>query len=163
MPGRWAVRRLTAEDWSTYRAVRLAMLLDHPSAYGSTFGREVGFEEDTWRERLGQTVLLAERDDGLPLGAATLLRLDPADDPEIVAMWVAGHARGEGVADALVEAAIARAAELGADVVRLHVMLDNPRAVAFYERMGFVFDGDHGDVPGCDRMARSTVLQVNSP
>lgn len=162
MPGLWTVRRLTEEDWPTYRAVRLAMLVDHPSAYGSAFGREVAFDEDTWRERLGQTVLLAERKDGLPLGAATLLQPDPAEDPEIVAMWVAGHVRGEGVADALVDAAVARAGELGADVVRLHVMLDNPRAVAFYERMGFAFDGGHGDVPGCDRMARATTVEMNS-
>lgn len=153
MTDRWSVRRLAPEDWERYRAVRLAMLLDHPEAYGSTFGREVAFAEEAWRERLGRPIFLAEREDGLPLGSATLLRLDPADDPEIVAMWVAGHARGEGVADALVGACRDRAVADGADVVRLHVMLDNPRAVAFYTRLGFSRDGGWGDAPGCARMA----------
>lgn len=148
----WSVRRLGAGDWELYRAVRLAMLLDHPEAYGSTFAREVAFTEEVWRQRVGQPVLLAERDDGLPLGSATLLSLE-GKDPEIVAMWVAGHARGDGIADALVGSCRDLAVADGADVVRLHVMLDNPRALAFYARLGFAHDGDCGDVPGCSRMA----------
>ncbi len=148
----WSVRRLGAEDGERYRAVRLAMLLDHPQAYGSTFDREVAFAEETWRDRLAQPVFLAERGDGLPLGSATLLTLE-GQDPEIVAMWVAGHARGDGIADALVSSCRDRAAADGAEILRLHVMLDNPRAVAFYTRLGFVRDGVCGDVPGCSRMS----------
>lgn len=150
----WSVHRVATDDWRRYRAVRLAMLLDEPDAYGSSFQREVAFDEDTWRDRLGHPVLVAEREDGLPLGAATLYTAAPDAVPEIVAMWVAGHARGRGIADALVEAAVTEAADGGATEVRLHVMLDNPRAVAFYERAGFAFDGAHGDAPRCDRMSR---------
>ncbi|WP_435200194.1 GNAT family N-acetyltransferase [Janibacter sp. GS2] len=156
MTGPWSVRRLGEEDWQLHRSVRLAMLLDTPGAYGSSFGREVGFTETTWRERTGQPVFLAEREDGLPLGTATLLRPEPGTDAEIVAMWVAAHARGTGVADALVIACRDRAVAEGAGVVRLHVMLDNPRAVACYSRLGFVLDGTCGDVPGCSRMVATT-------
>lgn len=152
----WSVRRLGEEDWHLHRAVRLAMLLDAPDAYGSTFAREFAFDEGTWRERLGQPVFFAEREDGLPLGSATLLRLDLADDPEVVAMWVAGHARGEGVAEVLIRACRDHAEATGARAVRLHAMVDNPRAVAFYTRMGFSFDGTCGDVPGCSRMVADT-------
>ncbi|WP_068255082.1 GNAT family N-acetyltransferase [Janibacter corallicola] len=160
MTVRWSVRRLTRADWACYRAVRLAMLLDAPSAYGSSFAREVDFTEETWRERLGQTVLLAEREDGLPLGAATLLEPDPEpgadpEAPEVVAMWVAGHARGAGVADALLEEAVRHAADRGHVEVRLHVMADNPRAAAFYRRKGFRFDGSCGNVERCERMSRT--------
>ncbi|WEV76700.1 GNAT family N-acetyltransferase [Janibacter cremeus] len=146
---RCSVRLLTEEDWEVLRAVRLAMLLDAPGAYGSTYAREVAFTEETWRQRTGQAVFLAEREDGLPLGTATLLRLDPGDDPEIVAMWVAGHARGTGVADALVDACRDRAVAEGAERVRMHVMLDNPRAVACYTRLGFAFDGGASGADGC--------------
>lgn len=148
----WSVRLLTAQDWEVLRAVRLAMLLDAPGAYGSSFARELAFTEETWRERTEQSVFLAEREDGLPLGAATLLRLDPEDEPEIVAMWVAGHARGGGIADALVDACRERAVADGAHVVAMHVMLDNPRAVACYTRLGFVVDGGVGDADGCASM-----------
>ena len=153
------VRRLERHEWERYRAVRLAMLLDEPDAYGSTFGREVAFDEATWRERLGQAVFVAEQDDGLPLGSATLLRLE-GKDPEIVAMWVAGHARGAGTADALVDACRVEAVRGGADLVRLHVMIANPRAVAFYTRLGFAFDGGCGDVPGCSQMVWEAIPEV---
>lgn len=152
MTSSWSIRRLGGADWERYRAVRLAMLLDAPGAYGSAFEREVAFDEATWRGLADQPIFLAERGDGLPLGSATLLRRAGAD-PEIVAMWVAGHARGEGVADALVGACRAQAAADGAEVLRLHVMLDNPRAVASYTRLGFVRDGGWGDAPGCARMS----------
>lgn len=164
----WSVRVLTAGDWQLLRGVRLAMLLDEPAAYGSSFAREAAFPEEIWRERTEQSVFLAEREDGLPLGAATLLRLDPEDDPEIVAMWVAGHARGGGIAEALVDACRQRAVADGAQVVRMHVMLDNPRAVACYTRLGFTFDGGVGDAAGCASMhwrpaSESATMNVNSP
>lgn len=164
----WTVRRPSDVDWATYRAVRLAMLLDAPAAYGSSFAREVAFTEETWRERFDQAIFLAESADGLPLGAATLLRLDPDDDPEIVAMWVAGHARGSGIADALVDACRDLAVADGAQRVRMHVMLDNPRAVACYSRLGFTFDGGAGDADGCASMhwhppGASPTMEVNSP
>lgn len=158
MRGDWAVRRLSSDDWELHRAVRLAMLLDQPDAYGSSFTRERAFDEATWRERLGHPVFIAESEAGLPLGAVTLYRPDASHDPEIVAMWVAGHARGHGIADALVESCISLARECGDSAVRLHVMRDNPRAVAFYGRAGFAFDGSHGDVDGCDRMSRGLTV-----
>ncbi len=153
----WRIRRLTGEDWALLRATRLAMLLDAPSAYGSSFAREQDFTEETWRERLETSpTLLAERADGLPVGSATLISLEPERAPEIVAMWVAGESRGSGVAGALVEACLALAAERGEPRVRLHVMSDNPRAVAFYTRMGFRFDGVCGNVDRCEQMSRAT-------
>lgn len=162
MTGEPTLRQVTPEDWALLRATRLAMLLDEPSAYGSSFARELAFAEDTWRERTGAPTVLAERSDGLPLGSATLLPEPSTQDPEIVAMWVPGHARGSGVADELVRACLAIADEQDASRVRLHVMTDNPRAVAFYTRMGFRFDGECGNVEGCEQMSRETALDVSS-
>ncbi len=153
----WRIRRLTGEDWALVRATRLAMLLDAPSAYGSSFAREQAYPEETWRERAAAGgTLLAERVDGLPVGSATLLSAEPGTAPEIVAMWVAGESRGSGVAAALVEACLSLAAARGEPRVRLHVMTDNPRAVAFYTRTGFRFDGVCGNVDGCEQMTRET-------
>jgi len=135
--------------WQVYRAVRLAMLLDTPLAYGSTFGREIAFTDDLWKERLeGSTSWLALEGD-LPVGAATLFRFPEQDLDEgcLVAMWVAPHARGSGAGDALVAAVLDHAVSIGLRRVTLDVADGNDRATAFYRRLGFTPTGRTGTLP----------------
>jgi ribosomal protein S18 acetylase RimI-like enzyme len=135
--------------WQVYRAVRLAMLLDTPLAYGSTFGREIAFTDDLWKERLeGSTSWLALEGD-LPVGAATLFRFPEQDLDEgcLVAMWVAPHARGAGAGDALVTTLVGHATSAGLRRVTLDVADGNHRAAAFYRRLGFTRTGRTGTLP----------------
>jgi RimJ/RimL family protein N-acetyltransferase len=53
---------------------------------------------------------------------------------------VEGH-RGMGIGRALLSAALARARERGLTRVELTVRKDNPRAIALYEKFGFVTEG----------------------
>lgn len=154
------VRRIEPAQWRVMRGTRLAMLLDRPSAFGSTFEREVAYPDDLWRERAATPVFLAWQGT-LPVGSATLYSAPGASCPEIVAMWVAGHARGQGVGDQLVAACLEEAVRSGAQQVTLHVMDDNPAARRVYERAGFRMTGGSGDVPSCREMARP-VGEVNS-
>ena len=91
--------------------MRLAALLDTPLAFGSTYAAEAAFTEERWLARVhsGSTTWLALRGD-LPVGSATSIRFPEQGEDEtcLVGMWVAGHARGEGVADALVTRAVSR-------------------------------------------------------
>jgi ribosomal protein S18 acetylase RimI-like enzyme len=116
------------------------MLLDEPMAFGSTFAHEVELSDELWRERLGAgaTTWLAY-DGALPLGSVTLWQAPDQRDSErhVVGMWVAAHARGRGVSEALVRALLDGAAGLGVRRVVLHVGETNFRAARFYERMGF--------------------------
>jgi ribosomal protein S18 acetylase RimI-like enzyme len=59
-------------------------------------------------------------------------------------MWVAGHARGTGVADALVTEVLDDARSRRLARVTLDVAERNGRARAFYERMGFRPTGREG-------------------
>jgi ribosomal protein S18 acetylase RimI-like enzyme len=54
---------------------------------------------------------------------------------------VAPAAHGSGLADAVLETALARARAAGALRIELMVEADNPRAIAFYGRHGFVLEG----------------------
>lgn len=140
------VRRLTEDDWPDLRAVRLAMLLDAPRAYGSTFARERDYPESLWRERAKGHAWLAYGRLGevvLPVGSVTLWHGpdQPAGESRLVGMWVAAHARGSGVADRLVAALVAEARGLGLTRVLLQVAEDNPRAAGAYRRLGFVETG----------------------
>ena len=56
-------------------------------------------------------------------------------------MWVSPQARGSGLAEQLVQAVCGAARADGAARVRLWVTDANPRAQAFYERMGFFRTG----------------------
>ena len=42
------VRRLVADDWQAYRAIRLAMLDESPAAFGSTHAEAASFDEQLW-------------------------------------------------------------------------------------------------------------------
>lgn len=52
-------------------------------------------------------------------------------------LWVAASARGAGLGQRLLAAVRDEALQWGAGFIRLAVYADNPRAVAFYERIGF--------------------------
>lgn len=70
-------------------------------------------------------------DDGFVLARAV------GGDAEILTLAVAPAARGQGLGRGLLQAAIARARELGAETMFLEVGADNPAALALYAGLGF--------------------------
>jgi ribosomal-protein-alanine N-acetyltransferase len=70
-------------------------------------------------------------DDGFVLARAA------AGEAEILTLAVAPAARGRGLGRALLQAAIIRAQELGAETLFLEVGTDNPHALALYTGLGF--------------------------
>ena len=166
--GEVEVRPTSAKDWEVYRAVRQAMLLDAPDAFLRSFAETVSYGEDTWRAQAAGAPdvqsWIAWRGD-LPVGAITALTRGGV--PRIVGAWVAGHARGSGVIERLVEAASAWASARGATTMVLGVSARNPRAIAAYERLGFVDTGErtsHPQMSDCEiHMSRDIeAQQVNS-
>jgi ribosomal protein S18 acetylase RimI-like enzyme len=85
----------------------------------------------------------------LPVGTVTSFRFPEQDEDEtcLVGMWVAGHARGTGLADVLVTQLLDDARSRGLARVTLDVADRNGRARAFYERMGFRATGREGVLP----------------
>ena len=144
-PGRTVIRRLVPDDWELSKRVRLAALAEAPYAFMSTLERELGFDDQVWRQRLGSAtaVTFLAWHEGEPAGTATGKAEDPGDEfavPgawQLVGMWVDPLARGLGVADALIEAVAGHASAAGAPVLLLWVTEVNDRARAFYQRMGF--------------------------
>jgi GNAT superfamily N-acetyltransferase len=138
-PGGIVVRRAGADDWPRSRAIRLAALREAPLAFASTYDREVGFDDDVWRQRIAASAqFLAETDGGEVVGTATGLP-DPHDPSTVllVAMFVAATARSRGVGERLVAAVVDQARADGADRMRLHVVETNHGAERLYLRSGF--------------------------
>lgn len=146
------LRGVTADDWRTWRPVRLAALADAPDAFGSTLADWADAPEHRWRTRLsipGALDLLAH-DGSAVAGMAS--GVPDADDPtraELISMWVDPAARGRGVARTLIDAIARWAAEYGAAELRLSVVPENTAARRTYERCGFVALAEPGDpLPG---------------
>jgi GNAT superfamily N-acetyltransferase len=135
-----SVRLLTPDDWSIFREVRLAALLDAPYAFGSTYDREVEAAEESWRARLaGRAQFVAELD-GKVVGTAGGVREDD-ENAQLVSMWVAPQARGKGAGDGLMKAVDDWAREGGFETLVLWVTEGNRRAEALYARWGFTRTG----------------------
>ncbi len=106
------------------------------------------------------TVLLAQRegtpDDAELVGYVHLVSgLAPAavQGPvplELKRLYVARAWHGQGVAQALMDAALDAARNRGAQTLWLGVWERNPRAVAFYQKYGFTRVGEHTFVLGAD-------------
>jgi GNAT superfamily N-acetyltransferase len=146
---RTVVRRIGPDDWEVSRQVRLTALAEAPYAFMSTLAREQGFEEHLWRQRLGSptAATFLAWVDGAPAGTATG-KIDDPDDGftvpgswQLVGMWVEPDARGTGVADQLIHAVSEHAREQNASCLTLWVTEINARAIAFYQRIGFVPTG----------------------
>lgn len=138
------VRRLVVDEWQTYREVRLAMLQESPSAFGSTHEQEsTRHDERVWRQRLRDNAVFLARVGGAPAGSATYSEYGITDPGEcaLYGMWVDPRFRRMGVGHALVQAVVARARAVGRRRVVLYVVADNTGARLLYQREGFVATG----------------------
>lgn len=140
------VIRVTPEIWQRYRAVRLAALQDAPDMFGSTYERELGFDETEWRRRAERTVTYLATRSATDVGMAGVYEFDAGWC--VMGMWLHRDVRGSGVVDALIDACVHTALEHGSAHLTLWVMEDNPRGIRAYERNGFRLTGERE--PGRD-------------
>ena len=148
------VRRVRADEGPVLKAVRLAALLESPSAFGSTYAAEVDQPDDHWASRasLGaagrrSAMYLAIVDQSV-VGIVGGYRPDPAGSSiELVSMWVSPAQRRAGIAAKLVEAVVGWASETNATSVDLWVTRGNDAAVRLYEAAGFRETDEHQPLP----------------
>lgn len=147
-PSPITIRKATTQD-----AAAFARIMGDPSVLANLM--QVPYtSEELWKTRLGDLLtpgkgdlmLVAERD-GHIVGTAGLHATGPALRRRHVMMLgisVALEAQGQGVGRALMQALCDFADDWG-QVLRLElqVFADNERAIALYERFGFVREGLH--------------------
>jgi ribosomal protein S18 acetylase RimI-like enzyme len=128
------------DEVDVVRELRLAALADAPDAFWATLDDERDQPGTWWRARVvGDVRWLVGRLGGEPVGLAAVGpdRLERERVVNLTSFWVAPQARGRGLGDALIDAAIVVARELGAGSVTLEVGDHNAAAIATYERHGF--------------------------
>ena len=142
------VRRVTPQEWTTLRSIRLAALRESPSSFGSAYEREAGWDERRWRESADSVAWFLAWRDGMPVGVVGGTGGEPGDERQVISMWVDPSARGTGIADALIGAIAGWARTDGARILKLWVADTSPRARAFYERARFRPTGEAEQMPG---------------
>ena len=153
------IRRLTADDWQTYKRIRLAALATDPHAFGSTLEYAQALPDDEWKVRIERSPVFVGEFAGQAVGLA--IGIDFGQGAELVSMWVAPDFRGSGLAARLIEAVVDWAAGAGHDEIRLWVVEGNVAAQRAYAKCGFEPTGRRQPYPQAEsvmelEMARAT-------
>jgi ribosomal protein S18 acetylase RimI-like enzyme len=135
------IRHTTEEDWEILKEIRLASLLDAPTAFGVSYATAAAYSDSQWRDRAssrGQAEFLLAFLNGMAAGIAGGV-VSPTLEFNLIAMWVKPEYRGMAVAAGLVDSIKTRAVSQGHTRIVLDVSPGNGRAAAFYRKQGFSF------------------------
>jgi GrpB-like predicted nucleotidyltransferase (UPF0157 family)/ribosomal protein S18 acetylase RimI-like enzyme len=155
------IQRVGPTDWLLLKQTRLAALREAPHAFTRSYAEEAAFTDAAWRTRAeanasdetsaGFLASAAEAEVGL---VACLWKDRPQGLVQLVSLWTAPQVRGQGVASALVEAALAWARDVGALACEADVTDENHDAAVFYWRRGFRRVRTQPPRPGVSRWLR---------
>lgn len=137
--GMTTVDRLTEDDWTVLRDLRLASLDEPGSPFVSDAPRERRFVESHWRMRTRASVWFVARRESVPVGLIGVTNEPgaPADDRHLTALWVAPGDRRRGHGGALVDAGIDWAAKDLATTMSLWIAEDDAAGGALLWSRGF--------------------------
>lgn len=140
-PSSLIVRACTPGDWRALKAVRLAALLDAPTAFGVSHASAAAYTDADWQQRAdgsAQRTYVLAFDGDSPVGIAAHA-VSGEGECHLLAMWVAPAWRGSNAATRLVALVKQRAMAGGHASIVLDVAPENARAAAFYRKQGFAF------------------------
>ena len=146
-----SIRRIRPGEADLFKQIRLAALLDSPSAFGSTYesaqqrsAESCQRQADSTAQGSDRATFLAFADDGpdRPIGIMALYRNEDeagirSKSGELIQVWVSPQYKGHGVAAAILEAVCAWARRNEFDKIVAGVASGNSRALSFYAKHGF--------------------------
>lgn len=126
--------------------MRLRALTDAPHAFGSSLAAWQDADERRWRSRLVAVPcnVIAVVGDSL-IGQVSGTAADSEGRVELISLWVAPAARGQGVGDGLLACVVRWGEACDAVAVVLSVKGSNKRAITLYARMGFTSTDERAD------------------
>ncbi|MNJ07411.1 putative acetyltransferase [compost metagenome] len=134
------IRSTQTKDWLLLKQVRLAALLDAPTAFGVRYQTAASNSDEQWQERAspGGTEFWLAFEGNKPVGMIGAA-VSGTNRFNLTGMWVEPAARGSGAATQLIEAVKSRALERGYEQVVLDVSPENKSASSLYLKQGFSF------------------------
>lgn len=133
------IRFVGPDDREAWKSLRLRSLRESPDAFGSTYERESAYSTEDWAWWFASPAVLVWRD-GVPVAMGAGYA-DRDGWLQVVAMWTAPEARGEGLAGRVLDALVSWA-DTHDHRVHLCIALTNPVARKVYEDYGFTATGE---------------------
>jgi ribosomal protein S18 acetylase RimI-like enzyme len=147
------IRSVRADEWRRWRDVRLRMLREEASAFGTRWedaSRDPDARWQAWVDEAARgetrTLFVAEREGRWVGVVGGFVRIDPAE-AQLISMWVDPSARGHGIAERLIRSLADWAGSKGCERVFLFTQETNVRAQRLYERAGFRPTGERERMP----------------
>jgi ribosomal protein S18 acetylase RimI-like enzyme len=132
-------RRIEESDYEALRSVRLEALRLHTENFSADPIVEEAFSREEWLARLASAFSFGAFVDGVLCGVVVFSQPRSSKikhTGDVGAMYVRASARGQGIADKLLETAIDCAVGK-VEQIKLTVNAENARAIKLYERHGF--------------------------
>ncbi len=136
------IRQLTLSDIEDFKNIRLELLKDSPTNFGSSYNEESKFKHEMWENRLTKdTVITLGLYNESQMIGVTVLVMNPRSKMKHIAninsVYVKPEYRGLKLSSLLISEAIEILKELGIERVNLSVVSDNQNAIKLYEKHGF--------------------------
>ena len=157
--------RLSPDEWPLYKQIRLEALKLEQQAFGSRYADNLQHPDSFWRGRLeqaqaGANLLLFARQGNRLVGIIGTYADEEPGMVNVISVYVAQEARGQGVGAALMEAILAEVREQGTfRKARLMVNADQAAAFNLYRRFGFEVVGQETNVLGDGLSHREYVME----
>jgi len=134
---------LNKNDLSDYKSIRLELLKENPTNFGSSFEEESLFEDEMWERRLNNknaTSIGAYIGNEI-IGICMVMknpRLKMKHRAELNSMYVKKEYRGQGVSVGLLNNVFELLKDTDVEILRLSVAAHNTSAISLYKKLGFV-------------------------
>lgn len=160
------IERFRAEEWPSYRDLRLRALTEAPDAFGSTLAQELPRLDAEWERRLLSGIrsamdlpLVVRLDtDCVGLSWCRITDAEP-DTAFLYQVWIAPEVRGRGIGKRLVQASMVWARTKGVKKLALSVTCGDTPARRLYEQLGFIPAGEPQPLrPGSDLLEQPMLL-----
>lgn len=165
------IRAATTDDAVALRALRLEALASQPEAFTADYDRTEADPAETWADRIRQNeaadegvICVAQADNGL-VGMTGLYRGNRPKTQHSATIWgvyVTAPWRGQGIANALIEACLDWARQRGVTVAKLGVATTNTPAIHCYARCGFQVYGLEPQVIRYDGVCYDELLMARA-
>lgn len=162
------VRRIRADEWKSYREIRLRSLQSDPLAFGSTYARELAYEDSLWMDRVDKAATSQTQAMWIALGGGNLLGTSGVFGHDSVfhlyGVWVDPAWRGKHIGSRLVDAALGWITTNHPDSpIKLDVNPSAGTAMRLYLSRGFELTGEEeplSHTPG--EIVKSMILRRKS-